>query len=316
MASIFLTRRELGGTRLPRVCVVCGRRGRLTEVTLRHQSGILGFSSGIRIITTQEAALPLCSEHEDHFRRLNKVALVGFAILALLMACAVGAFFLVGLGAFAIFFLPFVAGVVIVGLLSHFVHTSRTHAASIDDSGVLLAQVSEEFVEALEDPDAADRPRRRRSKARPGVPAWAWLAGGGAVLLVLLTCGGVGAVFLASRSSGGPAGPGNQIEKTSLGMSGREQGRPPGGPGGERKLTQENFHKIKRKMTPAEVQEILGPPQEEDQGVQIWIEGRYTIQVQFKDDRVVGANVFIDGRVLTLVDEERERAFPFPMPPR
>jgi hypothetical protein len=66
MASVFLKRRELrGGDRLPDVCLVCGARGRPTEVTLRHQSGFYGISSGVRITTFVEVVLPLCPEHRD-----------------------------------------------------------------------------------------------------------------------------------------------------------------------------------------------------------------------------------------------------------
>jgi hypothetical protein len=166
MASIFLKRRELaGGERLPKVCVVCGRRGRPTDVTLRHRSN-LPFSPGAVTITQfQEAVLPLCSAHRDYFERLNVFILAGFGILALLLISAAVCFFLFGLGAFAVFFLLFVFCVLVFGFVSFFVSMGRTRASAIEDRGVWLANVSEKFVEALEDL-RDDRAERRRERDR------------------------------------------------------------------------------------------------------------------------------------------------------
>jgi hypothetical protein len=85
-----------------------------------------------------------------------------------------------------------------------------------------------------------------------------------------------------------------------LALGGGPAGPAPAGPG---RVTVANFGKLRQKMTAAEVQAILGPPDREGIGpAAVWLEGRNTIQVHFKDDRLVLANAFSDGQPRALVD--------------
>jgi outer membrane protein assembly factor BamE (lipoprotein component of BamABCDE complex) len=356
MASIFLKRRELSGG-LPRVCVVCGQRGHLTEVTLRHQSGLLGFSSGVRIVTCQEATLPLCPAHEDYFERPNRFALAGFAVLALLMMSAALSFFLISMAVFAVFFLLFVVGVVAFGLVNFFLGMSRTRAAAIEEHGVWLAQVAEEFVEALEHPNrdivAQEQPRRGR-RAQRGVPVLAWLAGAAAVLLMLVG-GGIVAFFLVSGLGGPAAGTSlsrERFERVKPAMSEQEVVSllgPPVGvegppaqanePGASRTLhwdsgsirlqvtltdgkvtstrgvfdnpaeatpaawTEAHFARLRRDMPRAEVRSLFGPPQEitaGDSATDTWRQGSDVIVAWFRGDRLLTAYGTLGGKAVAL----------------
>jgi hypothetical protein len=185
-----------------------------------------------------------------------------------------------------------------------------TRASEIEERGVWLATVSEEFVEALEDlregrparkPDRYDRdedeerPRRREAA---GVPLAAWLLGGGGLVLllagvlvlVLTRDGGTGNETTRDNSPARPAGPG---------------GQPGGGFNAQlpaaSKLTEENFRKLKLNMTAADVRAILGPEQDEVPGVGMtWNEGPNLISVNFNNNRLILASGFINGNRLAL----------------
>jgi hypothetical protein len=326
MASIFLKRRELGG-RLPEVCVVCGRRGHLTHVTLSHTDSGFPFASGIRITTFLDTRLPLCSSHEDYFVYLRKYQLMGFAFLLLLMLIAVACFFLVGLGAFAGAFLLFFVCAAVVITVNFIVTMSRTRASSIEDRGVQMTNVSEAFLEAVEDlRDGTPRARYRSDDERPrrragtgiGIPTWVWLAGGGAVVLVLLLmCGGVGIILLTM--GGGNAGVQQAAQPGAVGqpmpdgqqLAAADPIRPPA----PRKVTEANFKRLKGNMTQAEVVAILGPPREDLGPGAIWMEGRNNIQVHFLNDRLVLATGFINGRTLSVVGGPVPPGHMGPLPP-
>ena len=259
MATVFLNRRELrGGGSLPKVCLICGSRGRSTQVRLSCRDGLFPFSHGVAITTYQEAVLPLCRRHEDYFTRFNKFILLGFGVLAVLLLAAAACFFLFGLAAFAVFFLPFVLGVLILGVTSTIVTLSRTRASAIEDHGVRMTGVSERFVDALEDlrdgivrndgeedersrraegdlDDEEDRPRRR---ARRGIPRWVW-AGCGGALVGVLALGGL-TIGLLAFAGGGRLG--------SISLT----------PGD--RLTRDNLEAIKQEMSDREVVAILGTP--------------------------------------------------------
>jgi hypothetical protein len=338
MASIFLKRRELGGgERLPRVCIVCGRRGRPTDVLLRHRLSLPLPSYNITITTFQEAVLPLCGQHEDYFTRLNKFYYLAFGFLALLMLAAAASFFLFGLGVFALFFLPFVFCTFVFIVTDIIVTLSRTRATSIDDRGVWMAKVSERFVNALEDLrdgvvrveedkrslrvdwDSGEEARRRRSKR--GLPLSLYVYGCG-TLVGFLGCVGV-LVFLLTRTGDGKPDSGLPENKARAREVAEPQ-QPPlgaeagGGPeNGVRaevinppapSATEENFRKLKVQMTMKEVRALLGAPQDEalvgevGGGCLTWMNGRDNIQVFFKDDKLVLATAFVHGKTLSLAD--------------
>jgi hypothetical protein len=305
MASVFLKRRELrGGGRLPDVCLVCGAHGRPTEVTLRHKSGFFGINSGVTITTFVEAVLPLCPEHRDYFDRLNTLALAAFGVLALLLLTAAACFFAFGLKAFAPFFLLFVFCALAFGFASVLVTMSRTRASRVEDRGVWLANVAEDFAAALEDqrdgiaPERA--PRRRRTRGGPAVPAGVWLLGAGGLVL-LLGCGGLGAFFLLA--AGGDDKEGGQPWARAVELNARPAGGAAINPRAPAtRVTVENFRKLKVDMTTAEVLAILGPPSEDAAEVpaKSWFDGPNMIQVFFRDDRVTMVCAFINGQQFSL----------------
>jgi hypothetical protein len=101
---------------------------------------------------------------------------------------------------------------------------------------------------ASREDDDYDRPRRRRArrddddeqeeesedrfrrKPKKGVPVWVWLVSGGVGLVLLLGCCGVGGIVVWSAAGGG-------------------------GP-----VSVNNYNQLKKGMSPAQVQAILGPP--------------------------------------------------------
>lgn len=98
-----------------------------------------------------------------------------------------------------------------------------------------------------------DRPRRRRAKR--GVPLWAWLAGGGSLLLLIVV---VVVVVGGRKGDPGGTGGGNKGDLSGGGV-----------------LTLENFRKLKRGMSQAEVRAIFGAPQDTAGGPDLpgWVEG-------------------------------------------
>lgn len=113
-------------------------------------------------------------------------------------------------------------------------------------------EVLEEVVEAREAPppprrrrnpgdddEMDERPRRRRAR-KSGVPLWVWLTAGGVVLLLFCGCFGTVGVLLATGAFGGGSG-----LPQALGGS---------------PVTWENYQRLHRGMSEAQVQAILGPP--------------------------------------------------------
>jgi hypothetical protein len=191
------------------------------------------------------------------------------------------------------------------GLASVLVTMSRTRASKIDDRGVWLANVAEDFAAALEDqrdglaPERA--PHRRRTRGRPAVPASVWLLGAGGLVL-LLGCGGLGAFLLLAggaddKKGSQPWAPADELNARPGGGAAINPRAP------ATRVTVENFRKLKTNMTAAEVLAILGPPSEgEAAGVDAksWIDGPNMIQVFFRDDRVTMVSAFIDGQRFVL----------------
>jgi hypothetical protein len=317
MASIFLHRRELGGgTRLPNFCVVCGRRGQMTEVAFHRQ----------------EVVLPLCQSHRNYFTR-GIFMLVGVAVLTLVFLAAAGSYFIGGLTAFAEGFLVFVASVAVFGAVSFVVTVSRARASAIDDRGVWLAGVSQDFADAVEDLRDGRRPGRVREQD-PRAPApsrasllVAMLAGGAAV--GLLVCAGLAIWFLVSGSTGllawGRGGPvstippiGENFEKNKQGMptgatAGGPATRPTAGgspvvpgtspPRPPSTVTVENFRKLKLDMTATEVRDILGPPTSDSPLLGLsWLDGSNLISIRFMNDRVSQIVASINGQSFSLPD--------------
>jgi len=107
----------------------------------------------------------------------------------------------------------------------------------------------EEVVEADEAPppprrmrrsDDEEGPPRRKRRKKGGVPVWVWLAAGGVGLLLFCGCfGTVGLLFATGTFGGG-------------------SGLPPGLVG--TRITWDNYNRLHRNMTEAEVRAILGPP--------------------------------------------------------
>jgi predicted Zn finger-like uncharacterized protein len=71
-------------------------------------------------------------------------------------------------------------------------------------------------------------------------------------------------------------------------------------PTGPSKLTEANFRRIKPKMTPQQVQAILGPPQDEGGGfAHNWLDARgNSVQVLFQDNKAVIISAVINGKKL------------------
>lgn len=86
--------------------------------------------------------------------------------------------------------------------------------------------------------DDEERPRKRRAK-KGGVPLWVWLTAGGVGLLLFCGCFGTVGVLVGAGAFGGSGW-------TSI--------------AGGTRITWDNYNRLHRNMTEAQVRAILGPP--------------------------------------------------------
>lgn len=183
MPSVTLTHRECKRAETPPVCLVCGKSGtkhRDVMLANQHPFAHVSYLYGIGDMRAgAEASLPLCREHAAAFSPWVRVRVplmcVGGAFLGVLLSLlGILAFKLAGYGILGLFvcFLPaFFLGICLVAgaTVSSWLRFARNlRVGQVDDRGVTLDNVSEQFADALEDyrddrvPDE-DEPRRRRS---------------------------------------------------------------------------------------------------------------------------------------------------------
>lgn len=186
MAEITLKSYECSDGHLPGVCMVCGSR---EEVELVDATLSVSFSRGRDSTVTRwiESQLPLCYDHEGHFRRIQWIGYGTTALVVLLFFSVIGgtalAVSILQARFFTFFYAPIV--IVILGVVGIFVGAylltrDSIRTQDIDDKGVHLSNVSRKFVRAVEkfrqdhpykvrydddeedDDDDYDRRRRRR----------------------------------------------------------------------------------------------------------------------------------------------------------
>ena len=172
MAEIYLTSRELGDQSLPSLCVVCGRKGRATRVSLVEEvNPVMSMFTKVSRYRMRDAFLPLCASHAKYFGRFYWFGL----ILAVILFGSVGTLILGG----AVFGIRhplfFFGGMCIFmsagfgGSLGYLIYkmTMKVRPKDMTRKGVLMVNIAEAFADAVEEQrDDQERGRRRRRSRR------------------------------------------------------------------------------------------------------------------------------------------------------
>lgn len=162
MPDIFLTPAELKGHRpLPACCVVCGTdNAKLVETAFALQAGrkwslATGHVSIMRYLTT---SLPLCKAHSAYFTSKQWRALIVFGVLVaffvvMLFTTVLCMLVLGEMGLYVVVPIILLAVVAMFAFIAFMILTSKigVYPKTIRRDGMLLANVSEEFVHAIEE---------------------------------------------------------------------------------------------------------------------------------------------------------------------
>jgi hypothetical protein len=170
---------------LPPVCMSCGTNAALIVkrrfgwfppwVLILIPFGVLPYIIVGEILKKRaKVEVPLCARHKNHFKTRQWVGLAGLVALMILvgLTCVAGAVIAPqkeGLG--GIICLSFIPLAVLYAIGFAIVDSRITiHPTRIDDDGIELTNVSDDFVTAFEEAESrlqAERPERRGDRRRP-----------------------------------------------------------------------------------------------------------------------------------------------------
>lgn len=174
MAAFFLKARELDQKLLPKVCLICGEKGPHRKVELKVEVNVVFnriFRKNYHQYRLRKCWLPLCSDHAEYFDDKFPwwtLLVIGLVVLFMLFMALGGVVLKIDNPLFFFGGFCFIVSVILgTAAASWVIGLGSTRPTLIDNDGIDMVNLHDEFMDAVEDArDDRERARREARRAR------------------------------------------------------------------------------------------------------------------------------------------------------